>query len=81
LKTEAARLLESICDDIDDAATFSIQHAIISLQVRLRHETTVNEIPENYLTVEQALTVLTVLSYKIGKNSTELNEMRTIFII
>lgn len=80
LKTDAAMLLETICDDNDEAAGYVVRHCVISLKVRLALDENFEAQAPNFLPIETALLVLSVQSYKLTKFEPELLELRRILV-
>ena len=76
MKTDIASLLEIICDDNEDAATYVIQHCIISLKVRLSLDENFESQAKNFLSIETALLALSIQSYNLSKFSAELTELK-----
>jgi hypothetical protein len=73
-----ANLLESICDEDDEAAAYVVRHCIMSLKVRLSLDESFESQAPNFLPIETALLVLSIQSYKISNFEAELLELKRI---
>jgi hypothetical protein len=76
IKSEACLLLETVCDEQKDAAEYMVQHAIISLKVKLALDENFEKTAQHFLSIETALLVLSVLSYRMSKHPNEMQEFR-----
>lgn len=66
LKTDAAHLLESICDEDEEASAYVVRHCIMSLKVRLSLDESFESQAPNFLPIETAFLALAIHSYKIS---------------
>jgi hypothetical protein len=68
LKSEVSMFLEILCDEYEAAAQYVIQHCIISLKVRLALDENFEASAKNFLSIETALLVLSIQSYRLCKH-------------